>query len=83
MHPDICGWPNKQFYGNEISGGNQRFSVFSLHPYTVFNIRGCGEEAVCAKKLMEALMTNLKADKLTCGVITSRDIENLLETEPW
>jgi len=37
MHEEICNWPNRYFYGGQISQGATSISTCGLSPYTLIN----------------------------------------------
>lgn len=85
MHPDICIWPNNQFYNN-VMICNKISIPCIFHPYTVFNFlhRNEENEIDCVAKLISALIATLKPTKYSCGIITPyQRTQEMLTKHVW
>lgn len=84
MHPEICKFPNKTYYGGKLKNAtilerrNSKLEI--LKPYMVFNLKtnftnsqeySNKTEVACITKLLDAIEMNFSSsDTYSVGVIT-------------
>ena len=56
MHPDICKWPNRYFYGGILENGNENRDSM-MEPLLLFDMKG-GEEKQWQTSLVNEMETN-------------------------
>lgn len=86
MLPDICLWPKKFFYENQMKVGPiSRTKRSPFHPYTVFQVNQIEDiEITFLKHLLAFCMQKFDPKKLSCGVIcghpiSKNEIESLIK----
>lgn len=84
MHPEICYWPNKQFYAQKMMPSEVSMKLgdckFRLQPYTVFSFHQDSKEVTVIEELLSMCTPHADPSEFTYGIIPSfAHTKNLLE----
>lgn len=73
MHSEICHWPNREFYNNQINCGHYIDTNFPLKPFTVLDSSvqlTDQQESVEIMNIIRSMNKVVSSHPYSCGVIT-------------